>query len=87
MLVLLLIVGVVHAQDGGVPGADGIGDPDFPLLGNGGYDVQHYTLDLAADVEANTLSGTVTITGGAYGGLCRPSTSILHRIGTSARLP
>ncbi len=63
LLVVALLVGsAVHAQDAGVPGADGIGDPDFPLLGNGGYDVQHYTLDLAADVDANTLAGTVTIT-------------------------
>lgn len=26
------------------PGAAGLGDPLFPLLGNGGYDVQHYDL-------------------------------------------
>jgi hypothetical protein len=26
------------------PGAPGIGDPYFPLEGNGGYDVQHYDL-------------------------------------------
>ncbi|RPJ27155.1 MAG: M1 family peptidase [Planctomycetaceae bacterium] len=61
-VVALLVGSAVHAQDAGVPGAEGIGDPDFPLLGNGGYDVQHYTLDLTADVEANTLDGTVTIT-------------------------
>ena len=28
------------------PGAPGIGDPYFPLDGNGGYDVEHYDLDL-----------------------------------------
>ncbi|HEX6021566.1 MAG TPA: hypothetical protein VFZ00_06185, partial [Solirubrobacter sp.] len=28
------------------PGASSIGDPLFPGLGNGGYDVQHYTLSL-----------------------------------------
>jgi aminopeptidase N len=27
-------------------GASGVGDPLFPDLGNGGYDVQHYTLNL-----------------------------------------
>ena len=28
------------------PGADGAGDPYFPLAGNGGTDVVHYDLDL-----------------------------------------
>ena len=27
-------------------GADGVGDPYFPLAGNGGYDVTHYDLDI-----------------------------------------
>jgi aminopeptidase N len=62
LLALCLVFSVAHAQPAGVTGADGIGDPDFPLLGNGGYDAQHYTLDLEADVETNTLSGTVTMT-------------------------
>ncbi|WP_437097655.1 M1 family metallopeptidase [Streptomyces flavidovirens] len=30
----------------GTPGASGVRDPYFPRLGNGGYDVQHYTLTL-----------------------------------------
>ncbi len=42
-------------------GAVGIGDPYYPQLGNGGYDVQHYTLDLTADVEEGTLSGSATL--------------------------
>src|SRR5688500_7910362 len=33
--------------DGPSPGADGLGDPYFPTLGNGGYDARHY--DLALD--------------------------------------
>ncbi|MBA3451053.1 MAG: M1 family metallopeptidase [Chloroflexia bacterium] len=37
------------------PGAPGIGDPYFPLLGNGGYDVAHYTLDLDLDVQAGSI--------------------------------
>ena len=45
----------------GSPGAPGIGDPDFPLDGNGGYDVQHYGLRLAYDPPAKHLSGTATI--------------------------
>ncbi len=43
------------------PGADNIGDPFYGLLGNGGYDVQHYTLDLTVDVALNTIDGTATI--------------------------
>jgi len=43
-------------------GAAGLGDPLYPLLGNGGYDVQHYTIDLTVDVVSNTITGTTTIT-------------------------
>jgi aminopeptidase N len=35
-----------HQPHTGAPGAPSIGDPLFPGLGNGGYDVGHYTLDL-----------------------------------------
>ncbi|MDH5507001.1 MAG: M1 family metallopeptidase [Anaerolineae bacterium] len=41
-----------------LPGAAGIGDSYFPLLGNGGYDALHYTLDLDVDMANNSLSGT-----------------------------
>ena len=43
------------------PGAPGVGDPYYPLDGNGGYDVQHYDLDLTYDPETDELSGTATI--------------------------
>ena len=43
------------------PGAPGIGDPYFPLLGNGGYDAQHYTIDASVDVDANRLAATTTM--------------------------
>ncbi|NUT44426.1 MAG: M1 family metallopeptidase [Thermoactinospora sp.] len=42
-------------------GAPGIGDADFPLDGNGGYDVAHYGLKLAYDPERKHLAGTATI--------------------------
>jgi aminopeptidase N len=42
------------------PGAAGIGDPYFPLLGNGGYDALHYTIDLELDVEAGSLLDALT---------------------------
>jgi aminopeptidase N len=61
ILVVMFAAGVVQAQGPGQAGSDGIGDPYFPKMGNGGYDALHYTLDLAADVQSNTLSGTVTL--------------------------
>ncbi|MEV5570076.1 M1 family metallopeptidase [Spirillospora sp. NPDC052269] len=44
------------------PGAEGVGDPYFPLEGNGGYDARHYSLDLAYDTSSGQLAGTVTMT-------------------------
>lgn len=44
------------------PGAPGLGDSLYPHLGNSGYDVQHYTLDLTVqDVSAGELEGITTI--------------------------
>src|SRR5688572_20510520 len=44
------------------PGASGIGDSLYPNLGNGGYDVQHYTLDLTVnDVATSDLNGKAII--------------------------
>ncbi len=39
----------------------GIGDEYFPQLGNPGYDVEHYTLDLVFDPEAARLGAVATI--------------------------
>src|SRR3954467_12003177 len=56
-----------------VPGAPGGGDPLFPGLGNGGYDVRHYTLDLAYGSAASvqTVPGVVTIQARATQSLSR----------------
>jgi aminopeptidase N len=43
------------------PGSPGLGDPFFPLAGNGGYDVKHYSLDLGYVRAANQLDGEATI--------------------------
>ena len=66
--VLLLAVAVLSfaapaAQAAPSPGAAGIGDPLFPQLGNGGYDVQHYDLNLryATSAPSQPIDGTVTI--------------------------
>ncbi len=44
-----------------VVGAPTSGDSLFPNVGNGGYDVGHYDIDLAWDVD-NTIEATTTIT-------------------------
>jgi aminopeptidase N len=43
-------------------GTTRIGDSYYPALGNGGYDAQHYTLDLAVNVAHNTISGSASMT-------------------------
>ena len=57
-ILLMLCVPVAVAQS---PGADGLGDPYYPGLGNGGYDTQHYTLDLTVDMETGVIAGTTSI--------------------------
>ncbi len=42
-------------------GAEGIGDSYFPLMGNSGYDVQHYTLDLTVDVATDQIQASEQI--------------------------
>lgn len=39
----------------------GIGDDYFEFLGNPGYDVEHYTLDLVFEPETTVLNGVATI--------------------------
>ena len=38
-----------------------LGDLYYPELGNGGYDAEHYALDLTVDMERNNISGTLTL--------------------------
>jgi aminopeptidase N len=47
------------AETEGVAGDDGAGDPYFATLGNGGYDVARYDMDLT--VDSSTLSASVSI--------------------------
>jgi aminopeptidase N len=53
------------------PGSAGVGDPYFPTLGNGGYDVGHYGLDLSYDPANHWLAGTAAITAKATQNLSR----------------
>ncbi|MFT4038850.1 MAG: M1 family metallopeptidase [Thermomicrobiales bacterium] len=42
------------------PGAPGIGDPYYPLLGNGGYDVAHYAIDMKLDIPDGSIDAATT---------------------------
>jgi aminopeptidase N len=44
-----------------VAGAAGVGDPLYPKLGNGGYDMKHVDLDLRWEQEQRTLAATAVI--------------------------
>jgi aminopeptidase N len=56
-------------HDDGTPGAPGIGDPYYPLDGNGGYDVAHYDLAVQYDPATDVLTGVATIHAVATQGL------------------
>ncbi|MEV6955763.1 M1 family metallopeptidase [Streptomyces sp. NPDC051183] len=53
----------------GRPGASGLRDPYFPKAGNGGYQVEHYALDLDYDPDDGQLDATAVITARAEQGL------------------
>ena len=56
----LFLPGVAAAADFS-PGSPGTGDPYYPLAGNGGYDVGHYSLKLTYQPAENHLAGRATI--------------------------
>jgi aminopeptidase N len=60
------------------PGASGTGDSVYPHLGNGGYDVEHYDLDLAYAPKRSTISGRMTITATATQELSSFSLDMRH---------
>lgn len=53
------------------PGAPGAGDPYFPDMGNGGYDVRHYDIKLAFDPKTHAIKATTTILAKATQNLSR----------------
>ena len=60
----LVVAPLVPASGEGVgfrPGDDSAGDPYVGKLGNGGYDVSHYDLDVRYDPASDMLWGTATI--------------------------
>jgi aminopeptidase N len=72
VVALMLVVGAFAATASAnrfTPGSPGLGDPFFPNAGNGGYDAQHYTLDLDYDPATHRLVGTATIVAESTQGL------------------
>jgi len=63
LLFCLLIITLWGCQPQTEPvnGSPGIGDPYYPNLGNGGYDVEKYTIVLEINPELNTVSGKTII--------------------------
>ena len=59
VFVFMLPVGVALGVSG--VGSSSLGDAYFPSLGNGGYDAQHYTIDLSVNVDADSVVGTSTM--------------------------
>ena len=59
----LLLAGQAGAAPAvvGTPGAAGIGDPYYPLAGNGGYHVSHYDIRLRYQPATDLLTGTTTL--------------------------
>jgi len=72
-LALLAMTGAPAQAAGPSPGSAGLGDRLAPGLGNGGYDVEHYNLDLryATSAPAQPIDGTVTILARATQALSR----------------
>ena len=74
---LALVVGLVVGPTSGAstakgsysPGAQGVGDPYYPLYGNGGYDVGHYDLQIRYKPRSDYLRGVATIEAVATQGL------------------
>jgi aminopeptidase N len=58
---VLAVAAPAGAADRFTPGSPGLGDPFFPLAGNGGYDVAHYELRLRYDPATRHLDGSATI--------------------------
>ncbi|MEV6162761.1 M1 family metallopeptidase [Streptomyces sp. NPDC052052] len=60
-LAAFLLLAVPASAAEGTVGAPGIGDPYYPVSGNGGYDVSHYDLRLKYQPATDLLEGTATI--------------------------
>jgi aminopeptidase N len=71
VLATLAVPSQAVAADGFVAGSPGLGDPYFPLAGNGGYEVSNYNLRLSYDPQTRQLTGSATVTATATANLSR----------------
>ena len=67
----LALAAAAPASAAFTPGTPGVGDPYYPLAGNGGYDVQHYGLTIDWTQETNQMRSTAVITARATQDLSR----------------
>ncbi len=58
MLLIVLMASVSAAQQ---PGSEGLGDRLYLKLGNGGYDAQHYDIDLKFSPATYRISATTAM--------------------------
>ncbi|MFE0386037.1 M1 family metallopeptidase [Streptomyces bungoensis] len=65
------LLGAAGPAAAGTAGASGVGDPYFPLSGNGGYHVGHYDLTLDYDTATRHLDGKAVLTARATQRLTR----------------
>ncbi|NUR92064.1 MAG: M1 family metallopeptidase [Nonomuraea sp.] len=75
-LALTLAAGLVAAAPANAatqftPGAPGAGDPYFPDMGNGGYDVAHYDIALTYDPSTKAITATTKVLATATQNLSR----------------
>lgn len=68
---LLLATASTAAAAPPSPGSAGAGDPVFPTLGNGGYDVESYVLDMTYRTDNKKVDATTTIEATATQSLSR----------------
>lgn len=62
VVLAVALVGSACSSTDGEPGAQGLDDSFYPNMGNGGYDVLHYEIDLDIDPAANTIQALATVT-------------------------
>jgi aminopeptidase N len=86
-LPVVLLLGLAPSVDAtpvATPGATGAGDPYFPLQGNGGYDAQHYALDISYVPATKQLTGTAVIAATATQNLSRFDLDLRRNLTVSA---
>ena len=74
VVVAALVAALVFAPPAAAaftPGAAGLGDPYYPLAGNGGYDVANYSLTFSYSPGSQLLDGRAVITATAQHDLSR----------------